>query len=377
MLLTIDFLILNFKGKLTEDKQGFRVYALDHVDRFELIAHQYGNKTFSEVYGLFWGSEKIGTVNAVPRSSIIASDLIQIQFENHLFYTKNFNDLGRMVNAIRDYFDLTFEGINRLDIALDKNDYNDKYQNLYIELIQGSKKIKGREKNVSAYMLTKNGSTEFNGFTIGKRSSSRFLRIYNKTKALLQPKQPKTYINEYFAKNGLTDTANNPVWRFEYQLNSTFFTYLRDNGRNITHQIFELETLINLIELAERNHFEIVENTGKAETNKEKAYKLHSWQDLYDTLTKKAKNIIVKVTKVFEPSITVQKRLIKSLFRQYYIEQNLAFLYPMAKIINQYKLKDWFYEKYQFYMQEFQNREKIKDWFNETFFIERYAELVR
>lgn len=374
MILTIDYLILNFKGYLTENKRG--LYKEDVPNPFSTVLHQYGNKTFKDVYDLFFYDERIGLINSNPRSNIIDERLLQIQFENHLFYTYDLRELGELVFAITDYFDLTFDAINRLDIAHDKNDYNDNYVKLYLDLINGEKKIKGREKAVQAFMLTKNGSTEFNGFTIGKRTSSRLLRIYNKTKALLDPKTSKSYIYEYFQKNGLTDSTTNPVWRFEYQLNAKFFTDLRERNQNITHQIFDLDFLLNLIQMAERNHFEIVYNTGKTETNKEQPYILNDWQQLAIKLKTVSRYVIEKIKKVFEPSITVQKRLIKSLFRQYYIEQNLAFLFPMTKIINEYNLKDWFYEKYQFYMMEFINREKIKNWFNEPYFLERYYSLT-
>src|SRR5690606_9132211 len=154
---------------------------------------------------------------------------------------------------------------------------------LYTDLITGEKLVKGREKNISAHHITKKGRGQFNGFTVGKRTASRFLRVYNKTVALQQPTQPKPYIVEWHKNNGLEALEGSDIWRFEYQLNSTFFTYLRKYGKNITFTAFEPQSLIELIELAEKNHFEIVENTGKSETNKEKTIVLHNWSDLYET----------------------------------------------------------------------------------------------
>lgn len=233
--------------------------------------------------------------------------------------------------------------------------------------------MKGREKNISAHSVTKKGRGQFNGFTVGKRGSARFLRIYNKSEALRDTTTPKPYITDWHNNNNMAATPGLDIWRFEYQLNARFFTDLRKYGKNITYQIFELETLINLIEFAQKNHFEVVYNTGKSETNKEKrAYDLFDWQMLYDTLKDKTRTVISKIKRVFEPSINIQKRLIKSLFRQYYIEPNLAFLYPLIKIVNEYNLRDWFREKYTFYLHEFLNKEKIKDTFNESFFVERF-----
>ena len=377
MILNIDFLILNYKGTLATPVKGSRHWEHDEPTPFSTVLHQYGNKTFKNVYDFYYKDLKIGLINSVPRSNIITPDLIQIQFENHLFYTMTHTDLRNIVFKINDYYDCYFDGINRLDIAIDKNDYNNKFENLYIDLIKGDKKIKGREKNVSAYMLTKNGVTQFNGFTIGKRSSSRFLRIYNKTNALMDTTNPKQYINDFFSNNGMTNELNNPIWRFEYQLNSTFFTYLRKYEKNITYNVFEMDTLLQLVQLAQKNHFDITENTNKKETNKEKIITVIDWQQLTKEVYKYGFYIVSRIVKNIEVSITIQKRLVKSLFRQYYIEQNLSFLFPMMKILNEYNLRQWFENKYNFYIAEFVNKEKYKNYFNENYFIKTYKQLLK
>lgn len=375
MLLTIDYLILNFKGSLRENKSS--LYKEDVPTPFSTVKHQYGNKTFADVYDLFFHDEKIAVINSVPRSSIIDSTLVQIQFENHLFYTYSLRELGDLVITICDYFDIRFEGINRLDIAHDRNDLQNTYIQTYLDLIDSKKKLKGREKDVNAYMITNNGRTVFNGFTVGKRSSSRMLRIYNKTKQLQLPKYPKPYINDYFTKNSLVNTDNCPVWRYEYQLNSTFFTYLRERDQHVTYQIFDLDFLLQLIQMAEKNHFEIVQNTGKTETNKEKQSVLNDWDALAKHLKSKSRFTAKKITKAFEPSITIQKRLIKGLFRQYYINGQFTFIDALTTVVIQYSLQDWFYDKYQFYVMEFQSKEKLKGRFKEDEFRLRYYALLQ
>ncbi|RWX00408.1 replication initiation factor domain-containing protein [Flavobacterium cerinum] len=375
MLLIIDYLIINLKGSLTKER-GNSLYNLHKINPFTLNRHEHGNKIYTDVYDLFYNNEKIGLLNAVPRASIIDASLIQLQFENHLFYTKKLNDLGQIVYEFQYYFDLAFDGVNRLDIAIDKKENRIKYEQLYTDLMAGRKLVKGREKNIASYGVTKKGRGQFNGFTVGKRSSSRFLRVYNKTEALKDLKNPKTYINDYLEVNNMASSPGLDVWRFEYQLNSTFFTYLRKCKKNITNQIFELETLIDLIELAEKNHFEIVENTGKTETNKEKLIVLHNWSLLRENLRGKYSSIVSRIKKIFEPSINAQKRLIKGLFRQYYVEQSLAFLYPLIKVLREYNLQDWFMEKYDFYKREFENKERLRHTFNQSFFVDTFNKLI-
>lgn len=374
MLLTIDYLILNFKGSLALNKKS--LYSEDVSNPFTTVKHEYGNKTYRDVYDLFYNDERLAVINMTPTSPVIPADLVQIQFENHLFYTYSLRDLNELVFALVDYFDLRLDGINRLDIAYDKSNCYNEYVELYDDLIKKRKKIKGRRKAVNAYMETENGDVDFNGFIIGKRSSSRLLRVYNKTKALLDPKTPKTYINEYFQKNNIANTIDNPVWRFEYQLNNKFFSDLRERNEVITWQIFDADFLCELIQKAEKNHFEIVYNTGKSESNKEEAFIINDWQEIKANIGLIKTVILEKIKKVFEPSINTQKRLIKGLFRQYYIEPNLAFLYPLTKVINEYNLKDWFYEKYHFYLREFHDKERIKNFFNEAAFVDRYYSLT-
>jgi hypothetical protein len=364
--LTIDYLIINLKGSLTEQKQGLNVYKNDILNPFVLTKHEYGNKTFSQVYDLIYQNEKIGVIQSVPRSNIIADDLIQLQFENHLFYTKSLSELSHFIFVLTDFFSVSFEGINRVDIAKDECKPTQYFNDLFTNITNGNFKIKGREKNIQAHYLTHNGITDFNGFSIGKRNSSRFLRVYNKTKALQVPTNPKPYINEYLKLNNLQ--TSDPVWRFEYQLNSSFFTYLRKLGQNITYQLFDFDTLIQLIQLAEKNHFELVYNTGKKETNKEKTFLLNNWDLLRKSLNSIKKHTISRIKKAFEITINIQKRLVKSLLRQYYLFQETIYLYTLSKIINEYNLKSWFETKKKFYFNEFDTKEKIKNHFDfETF----------
>jgi hypothetical protein len=360
--LTIDYLIINLKGSLTEQKQGLNVYKNDILNPFVLTKHEYGNKTFSQVYDLIYQNEKIGVIQSVPRSNIIADDLIQLQFENHLFYTKSLSELSHFIFVLTDFFSVSFEGINRVDIAKDECKPTQYFNDLFTNITNGNFKIKGREKNIQAHYLTHNGITDFNGFSIGKRNSSRFLRVYNKTKALQVPTNPKPYINEYLKLNNLQ--TSDPVWRFEYQLNSSFFTYLRKLGQNITYQLFDFDTLIQLIQLAEKNHFELVYNTGKKETNKEKTFLLNNWDLLRKSLNSIKKHTISRIKKAFEITINIQKRLVKSLLRQYYLFQETIYLYTLSKIINEYNLKSWFETKKKFYFNEFDTKEKIKNHFD-------------
>jgi hypothetical protein len=372
-LLTIDYLILNLKGSLTQNIHS-DLLTSDFTNPFMLTQHEYGTKSMCELYDLLYCDVKIGVLSAVPRSNIIPFDLVQLQFENHLFYTYSLNDLQQIVFCLTEFFNLSFESINRVDIAKDQCQPTINYKNLFDNITTGHLKIKGREKNIQAFYSTTNGVPDFNGFSIGKRSSSRYLRIYNKTKALQVLNDPKTYISQYFDENGLNTC--DPVWRFEYQLNNSFFTYLRKTDLVITWQIFNIDTLIQLIILAEKNHFELVYNTGKKETNKEQPYIFNNWHYVKMVYKSFVSYAISKIKKPFEVSINIQKRLIKGLFREYYVNKDPIVFVNLYRVINQYFLKDWFRTKSKFYFSEFRNKEKIINHFNINNFYENLDNYV-
>lgn len=370
MLLNIDYLILNFKGKLDYHKQPFNLP--DDIKPFHLVSKQYGTKVFKSCYELFYCDERVGVLMAEPRSNVIDSELIQFQFENYLFYQNTLSELGKMVTDFVNYYDVKFHGVNRLDICCDTKENRLKYENLYTELIRGSKLLKGREKNISAYMLTKKGRSQFNGFTVGKRSSARFLRIYNKTVAISLEEGKKDYIKNWHEKNGLYATPGLDIWRFEYQLNNRFFADKKEQGEDITWQIFSYNHLLELFTYARINHFEPVYNTGKTETNKEKSFEFLD----FDALKKLEWQYISKMPrKPFIASVTTVKRLAKGLFRQYYINPNLAFLYPLHCVLKEYNLLKWFENKYPFYVHEFQDKERIRGLYHEPFFLKTFETL--
>lgn len=367
MILNIDFLIMNFKGTLEYNKQPFNLP--DDCKPFSLVLHEYGNKVFKDVYDLFYCDEKVGILNACPRSNVIDAELVQFQLENHLFYQNTLSELNKMVSDFVNYFALHFYGINRLDICVDSFQPQCTYLNLYTDLIKGDKLLKGREKNICAYSVTKKGKGDFDGFTVGKRSSARFLRIYDKTKALLNDDGKKNYISDWHTKNGLISSPEANIWRFEYQLNNRFFADKKQEGENITWQIFDYNKLVELFNFARSNHFEPVHNTGKAETNKEIAFEFLDFTQLEKTPFR----FITKIArKPFALSLTVNKRLVKGLFRQYYNTPCLHFLYPILTILREFNLIDWFKTKYDFYVREFQDKEKIRGYFNEPYFLKTF-----
>lgn len=369
-LINIDYLILNLEGQVFGDFVS--------ASHFKIHYHDYGTKIFKRRGDLYFKDEKIGIVTSEPRSQILSETFAQIQFENHLYYTKSHEELKKIIELFMDETNYSFKGINRLDIAIDCNDNSNMYRDLYNNIINGIFLISGRPKNIQSFYETFKGKSILNGFQVGKRTSAKLLRVYNKTLSLQLTEKP--YINEWHKKNGL-EVEN--IWRFEFQLNSTFFSDLNKHlpesltvKEKIGLNIFQVETLFELLKIAKRGFFDLHHNTGKSQINKEVEINFLSIDAIQKIYTS-AKSIVVKTKSIVISTNTIKKRLAKSLFREYYANnQDISFVIALNLILEdvdvntQNKLLIWFNSKVNYYLFEFENKDKIKRKFDKGMFNE-------
>lgn len=373
-LITIDYLIINLKGDLSP---------ITHTNSFDFVIAPYGTKTFSNKFDVFYKKEKIGIIVNEPRSNIIAPDLNQLQFENHIFYSRSLAELKQIIIDLTDSYNLEFTSINRLDVAFDINDKENYYRKLNTSLNNGGVRLSGRKKTFNQYNELVKGVCINNGFTLGQRSSSKMLRVYNKS-LNLQIKE-KDHIIQWYKEN---DFKNVDVWRFEYQLNSSFFSNLKSFGHDkdfydvnkeklklpfedLTFAIFDYGALINLVIMAQTNFFELKENTGKKQINAEKSISFILDFDYLLSISSDYKPTFKRLKTTHVPNVTKRKRLAKSLFREYCANhQNVTYIVALNRVlleVNPYDEKpliEWFTQKMSFYLAEFKEVEKIDNKFN-------------
>lgn len=374
-LITIDYLIINLEGKLQKNLHENPLY--ENFNNFSYELAERGTKTFASVYQVFYNNIRFGTLLCNPhKGSVLAEDFAQFQFDNALFYTQTLPQLGELLSHFIDATDYKFKSVNRLDIALDRVD-NGYYAGLAKSLNEGSILLAGRKKKIQFFNETEKGNMVFTGMTVGKRSAARLLRIYNKTRYLLET--PKDYVDKWHSENGL----NGEIWRFEYQLNAAFFRELHQTAdasftaehnpkfkcinevaEKMTWGIFKIENLVELLRLAEKNHFELRENTGKSQVNKERSVISNAWVLIKKALTTVTASI-KKIPKIIDRSPVIKKRLAKSLFREYYVSfQDISFVIALNKLLHENELVNWFDEKMKYYLAEFHTKERIKDTFD-------------
>ncbi|MDI5898749.1 hypothetical protein [Flavobacterium yafengii] len=369
-LINIDYLILSLEG------QPFGDFPENSEFRFK--PYDYGTSIFEVRADLYFQDLKVGTYMSKPRSSIISEQLAHLQIENNLFYTLSNEHLKNILTQFCNETNYLWKSTNRLDICLDRSDINHQYRNLYNNIVDGNLLISGRPKNIQSYFETFKGKSILNGFQIGKRTSDKIIRCYNKTLSLQLTEKP--YINEYYKNNGL---KNDNVWRFEYQLNSAFFRGLNEHSKadesvtqSITWGIFDKANLYELLKIATKGFFELRENTGKSQINKEKLVPLFDFEKLQSEISKNVP-IIKRLKKIMLSSTTIKKRLAKSLFREYYCNnQDISYIVALNLLLEDMDMTTekpllyWFKNKLHFYLHEFRTKEKLVNDFDTPLFTE-------
>ncbi|WP_182859198.1 replication initiation factor domain-containing protein [Flagellimonas aequoris] len=340
--LNIDYLILNLSGNpVTDTQNGLTIDVAD-----------YGTKVFEKRAKLTYQGEAFATMTFKPRSTVIDENLVQMQLENHLFYTSTPSQLRQKVSEVIDILGLDFSGINRLDIALDFSQEQHDIPNLLRGVFNGEFLISGREKDVNVYTKTKKGLIEFTGVQIGKRSSSRFCRIYNKSREL-QTGSLKPYITTHWDALGLSGE----IWRYEYQLSNK---YLSEQDNLSLDVLFSKNFIFNLLEKARANHFEVKENTGKSEVNKERTHQFIDFEKVGRAIGL-ITGIIGKIKRTIKETFIGQQRMVKGLLRSYFSSNHdIRFLLPIRRILDDFDLLEWYNSKFSLYVAEFRDKEKIK-----------------
>jgi len=275
--------------------------------------------------------------------------------------------IGALLKELYRSMGLAFKSFNRVDVAVDFCGVSHDVEGVVRSLAVNALRVSGRKKAINFYSETVKGNTVYEGVKIGSRTSSRFLRIYHKTKELKS--NLKTYILDSWAALGL-DKSN--VWRYEYQINAAF---LRDLEGLTIDSLMTKDGIYSLLKKAQNNHFELRYNTGKKEVNKEKPFYMFDW-DVLENTVKTVASEIKKIKRVVKETFIGQQRMIKGLLRSYFSkrQKRIEYLLPLKIMLNDFDLWEWFGKKLPFYIDEFSKKMIIGEadlrTFNDDFIVE-------
>lgn len=156
---------------------------------------------------------------AVPRSSMLNSNIVLVKIHNRFLYSQNYI---RLLYNICDTFKLSIKGLTRLDLCYDCNSFHGglKPHKFIKEFVTAEFDSPRYIYKVGAKQFRVYGgksvssTTKFTGIEFGSGKSSKRCYIYDKTRELTEVKD-KPWIRQYWQKNGLISDEKTHVYRAE------------------------------------------------------------------------------------------------------------------------------------------------------------------
>lgn len=159
---------------------------------------------------------------AVPRSSMLNSNIVLVKIHNRFLYSQNYVKLLYNICAT---FKLSIKGLTRLDLCYDCNSFHNglKPHKFIKEFVTAEFDSPRYIYKVGAKQFRVFGgksvssATKFSGIEFGSGKSSKRCYIYDKTRELEEVKD-KPWIRQYWHENGLISDAKTHVYRAEISI---------------------------------------------------------------------------------------------------------------------------------------------------------------
>lgn len=159
---------------------------------------------------------------AVPRSSMLNSNIVLVKIHNRFLYCQNYINLLYDICAT---FKLSIKGLTRLDLCYDCNSFHGglKPHKFIKEFVTAEFDSPRYIYKVGAKQFRVYGgksvssATKFSGIEFGSGKSSKRCYIYDKTRELEEVKD-KPWIRQYWQQNGLISDSKTHVYRAEISI---------------------------------------------------------------------------------------------------------------------------------------------------------------
>lgn len=159
---------------------------------------------------------------AVPRSSMLNSNIVLVKIHNRFLYCQNYVNLMYDICAT---FKLSIKGLTRLDLCYDCNSFHGglKPHKFIKEFVTAEFDSPRYIYKVGAKQFRVYGgksvssATKFSGIEFGSGKSSKRCYIYDKTRELEEVKD-KPWIRQYWQQNGLISDEKTHVYRAEISI---------------------------------------------------------------------------------------------------------------------------------------------------------------
>ena len=256
----------SLKGFINQQAHGWRKVS----NNIQLKYRHYGNPTFNTVAEVYLDSERVGEIEAHPRS-LLDPDTVLFSVDNRIQYSKGWTN---KIQKIWHDMQLDLMHVNRLDIAVDQVDQD---QFAFIRrLVSGSVRSVGGTRFQPLYKgRDEKGRAKMVHFTFGSRKSGKYLRAYYKRQEL--EVSNKKYIEDYWQANGFNLDKKQEVARFEIVLKREELKRYEDLQIRASslHLLEDPEYLATLFNTAKTGFFEFVRSSAlKKDKNVSRAKRL-------------------------------------------------------------------------------------------------------
>lgn len=211
---------------------------------FRYKLEDYGTRQFSQLWRVSMPNEEGGRddfaeVQSKPYSTILAANAIIVRFVNRVLYRPDFWELANRF-LLENHFD--FQGISRIDICSDFNDFATIAPRALIEGFAG-KRLRHIGRGVGALYFNhgvgadaevegkKDYGVQYTGVSFGTHTSDARVYLYNKSFELLT-QGDKPWIRDTWIAAGL-DVRH--VWRLEVSIKSKGCKFkCKQSGKQVT-----------------------------------------------------------------------------------------------------------------------------------------------
>lgn len=252
---------MHFEGTLDNDKGKVNVYHLTQPREF--------NAMFADNFEIKIHDFPVASIFANPRPTTLEPGLCMVKIANPLLYTPKW--IWYLYDILTG-LNWRFHNITRVDLACDFNSFSDnlnprEFIRRYLSTgspedetphywrVGGNKFYTiGRKKihTDDAHEKCVGIASDCDYLRFGTRSSGVCTYLYNKTQEL-NDKGGKQYIRELWAKAGLTDTEECPVYRLEFSISPSAMLV----KRNLTDEEVEEKKYANNVIDATLKHWQI------------------------------------------------------------------------------------------------------------------------
>lgn len=177
---------------------------------------------------LFYKKEECAHILLNSRNEVFFKcDVVKVEFSNHSLYSGQWIEVYDALVK----FGLKYKGPGRVDIAIDGVNYMQQLLNVYAkQTVRNRTIIMKNSSEVRARFSAKVLNTKtmlFENFNIGAAGGTKMVTVYNKSLEIV--KSGKTYIQEFWKRNGILNEVNdleyfaNEIAKAEKRGHETFY----------------------------------------------------------------------------------------------------------------------------------------------------------